>query len=192
MCFLPWCLLGKSPEWIGARVCVLARIVCRPAGFLPPPLYLGRLKLVGNASAHKLCQRPIVRLCSSKGKLEFQRKLCKDRGWYILPYTRVRWAPGSWEELRLCFVWCSLCSPEQAFLLMIRKTFQGCVPNKHVLFGAGTDCSCEPGHTWVVATGVKIWPMENCRQKHWGCKIKNFVVWHLMVPTAIPTIQMLY
>lgn len=46
--------------------------------------------------------------------------------------------PDSLVELRLDFVQYSLCSWEQAFPLIILKMFQSCVPNKHVLFGAGT------------------------------------------------------
>lgn len=58
-------------------------IVCRLAGFLLP-FCSGRLKSGGNASAHRLCQRPTLRFCLCLQKyreiVEFQSKLCKGVG----------------------------------------------------------------------------------------------------------------
>lgn len=59
---------------------------------------------------------------------------------YSVPYdVCVLYAPNNCMEITLDFVWHSLCFEEQAFLLTVLKMFQGCVPDKHVLFGAGTD-----------------------------------------------------
>lgn len=71
--------------------------------------------------------------------------LCSSSGGGISQETSVLclttcapYAPDSCVEIRLYFLWRSLCSWELAFLLTVLKLFQGCMPNKHALFGAGT------------------------------------------------------
>lgn len=68
-----------------------------------------------------------------------------------------------------------LCSGEQSFFLTVLEMFQGCVPNKCVLFDVGTDYGFEPELTWLVASAIEIWPMKIVGKISKG--IKRRILW---------------